>query len=150
MNRCRCTAGEVSHYLGKISQPLLDRIDICTEVPALSFSQMSRVSEGESSAQIRRRVQLAREVQLRRYAGENISFNGELKGKQIKRYCTLSTEAEQLLSRAFEKMEFSARCYHRILKVARTIADMDGAKEIHGSHIAEALSYRSFDKKYWA
>ncbi|MDC7288271.1 YifB family Mg chelatase-like AAA ATPase [Blautia schinkii] len=149
MNRCHCTAGEVSHYIGKISQPLLDRIDICTEVPAVTFSQMNQPSEGESSARIRSRVQHAREIQLARYAGENISFNGELQGRQIRKYCPLSPEAERLMSRAFEKMEFSARSYHRILKVARTIADMDKSAQICADHIAEALTYRSFDKKYW-
>lgn len=149
MNRCRCTAGEVTHYIGKISQPLLDRIDICTEVPAVTFSQMSRPAEGESSARIRSRVQRAREIQLRRYAKENISFNGELQGKQIRKYCSLSSDAERLMGRAFEKTEFSARCYHRILKVARTIADMDKSAQICVEHIAEALTYRSLDKKYW-
>lgn len=149
MNRCRCTAGEVSHYLGKISQPLLDRIDICAEVSAVSFRQVSKAPDGESSAVIRKRVEQAREIQRRRYEKEQFCFNGELSGRQTEEYCVMTDKAKEMAGRAFEKMQFSARTYHRILKVARTIADMDKSPEIETGHMAEALSYRAFDKKYW-
>ena len=150
LNRCRCTPGEVSHYLGKISQPLLDRIEICAEVPPVSYDALHSGKGGESSAQIRARVERVRELQIRRYAEEPIQFNGELKGKQIEKYCILTTDADQLVKTAFDKIPFSARSYHRILKVARTIADMEGQEQIQAEHIGEALAYRSFDKKYWS
>lgn len=149
MNRCRCSAGEVSHYLGKISQPLLDRIDICAEVSAITFRQVSRAGKGESSAQIQKRVERAREIQRLRYEKEHFGFNGELSGRQTEEYCVMTKEAKEMACRAFDKMQFSARTYHRILKVARTIADMEECSEIEVSHMAEALSYRAFDKKYW-
>lgn len=149
MSRCRCSAGEVAHYLGKISQPLLDRIDICTEVPAVSFSQMKEEGKRETSAEIRLRVEKTRKIQRDRYENEAFCFNGELQGKQIEKYCRLTGEGECLLKRAYDKMQFSARSYHRILKVSRTIADMEGEERIGSCHVGEALSYRVFDKKYW-
>ena len=149
MNRCRCSPGEVSHYLGKISQPLLDRIDICSDIPAVTFSQMKNNKKQESSAEIKKRVEAARQMQKFRYQGTDISFNGELKGREISRFCVLTTEAERLMGNAFEKMQFSARSYHKILKVSRTIADLGGEEIIQTEHVAEALSYRAFDKKYW-
>lgn len=149
MNRCHCTAGQVSHYLGKISRPLLDRIDICTEVPPVSFDQLASPGKNESSAVIRERVEHVRRLQSLRYENENIRFNGELHGKQIEKYCPMTADGVSLLSRAFEKMKFSARSYHRILKVARTIADMEGAETIGSGHIGEALAYRVYDKDYW-
>ena len=147
--RCNCTPGEVAHYLGKISQPLLDRIEICTEVPSVGLNDLRGDKKGESSAEIRKRVEAAREIQSLRYAGEQIHFNGELKGKQIETYCRMTADAERLLSNAFEKIHFSARTYHRVLKVARTIADMAGQELIGAEAVGEALTLRSFDKKYW-
>ena len=149
MNRCHCTAGQVSHYLGKISRPLLDRIDICTEVPPVSFGQLRSSGKNESSGEIRKRVEKVREIQSLRYEKETIRFNGELHGKQIEKYCPMTEEAASLLGTAFEKMQFSARSYHRILKVARTIADMEGREKIGAGQIREALAYRVFDKEYW-
>ena len=149
MNRCHCTAGQVSHYLGKISRPLLDRIDICTEVPPVSFGQLRSSGKNESSGEIRKRVEKVREIQSLRYEKETIRFNGELHGKQIEKYCPMTEEAASLLGTAFEKMQFSARSYHRILKVARTIADMEGREKIGAGQISEALAYRVFDKEYW-
>ena len=149
MNRCHCTAGQVSHYLGKISRPLLDRIDICTEVPPVSFGQLRSSGKNESSGEIRKRVEKVREIQSLRYEKETIRFNGELHGKQIEKYGPMTEEATSLLGTAFEKMQFSARSYHRILKVARTIADMEGREKIGAGQISEALAYRVFDKEYW-
>lgn len=148
MNKCRCTMGEVSHYLHKISQPLLERIDLCMDVPAVPFSQITGERKGECSADIRKRVEQVRKIQEERYQGETICFNGELSGKQIQKYCVLTKDALSLAKNAFEVMELSARSYHRILKVSRTIADMDGEEKIHSRHVAEALTYRAFDKKY--
>ena len=148
MNKCRCTPGEVSHYLHKLSQPLLERIDLCADVPPVNFSQISGEKPGESSALIRKRVEKARRIQQKRYQNEKICFNGELSGKQIRKYCVLTENAFQVAKNAFELMELSARSYHRILKVSRTIADMEGEELIHTRHVAEALTYKAFDKKY--
>ena len=148
MNKCRCTPGEVSHYLHKLSQPLLERIDLCADVPPVNFSQISGEKSGESSALIRKRVEKARRIQQKRYQNEKICFNGELSGKQIRKYCVLTENAFQVAKNAFELMELSARSYHRILKVSRTIADMEGEELIHTRHVAEALTYKAFDKKY--
>lgn len=149
MNQCRCTAGEVSHYLGKISQPLLDRIDLCAEAAPLDFSQMANSNGGENSQNIRKRVEIVREIQKQRFSEDGICFNGEMEKKHIDKYCRLNSSAERLLEQAFAKMKFSTRSYHRILKVSRTIADMDGADNIKEIHVGEALAYRAFDKKYW-
>ena len=130
MNRCRCTQGEITHYLGKISQPLLERIDICTEVPAIQFPEMKKKKRGESSAAIRRRVEQTQEIQRERYKNEKFSFNGELDGRSVEKYCVLTGEAETLLEQAYTQFQFSTRAYHKILKVARTAADMEGSEKI--------------------
>ena len=149
MNRCRCSAGEVSHYLGRISQPLLERIDICTDVPEMRITSMNRSNQGESSAVIRKRVERTRKIQQQRYIQDRISFNGELDGRSVDRYCHLTDKAEKLFEMAYERFQFSTRTYHKILKVARTIADMDESEDICESHVAESLTYRAYDKKYW-
>lgn len=150
MNRCTCTAGEVAHYMGKISRPLLDRIDISAEVPPVSFEQLQSKKRGEqkeTSATIRKRVQKVQQIQKERYQKENIHFNGQLRSSQIDRFCPLTDSASRLLGRAFDRISFSARSYHRILKVSRTIADMEGEETIASHHVAEALSYRAFEKE---
>mgnify|MGYP004464222851 FL=1 len=150
MNRCRCTSGEITHYLGKISQPLLERIDICTEVPAVSFSKMKKKIAGESSAQIRKRVEAVQEIQRERYKKEKFCFNGELDGRKLEKYCVMTGGADKLLEQAYEQFQFSTRAYHKILKTARTIADMEASEKIKEEHICEALAYRAYDKKYWS
>lgn len=150
MNRCRCTSGEIAHYLGKISQPLLERIDICTEVPAVSFSKMKKKIAGESSAQIRKRVEAVQEIQRERYKKEKFCFNGELDGRKLEKYCVMTGGADKLLEQAYEQFQFSTRAYHKILKTARTIADMESSEKIKEEHICEALAYRAYDKKYWS
>lgn len=150
MNRCRCTSGEITHYLGKISQPLLERIDICTEVPAVSFSKMKKKIAGESSAQIRKRVEAVQEIQRERYKKEKFCFNGELDGRKLEKYCVMTGGTDKLLEQAYEQFQFSTRAYHKILKTARTIADMESSEKIKEEHICEALTYRAYDKKYWS
>ena len=149
MNRCHCTPAQVTQYLGRISQPLLDRLDLCAEVTPVNFEGLSSGQTGESTEKIRERVLRVQAMQRKRYEREGIQFNGELKGSQIERFCKPDAEGKGLLQMAFEHMPFSARAYHRLLKVARTIADMDGSDTIQKQHIGEALSYRAFDKKYW-
>ena len=149
LSRCRCTHGAVSHYLGKISQPLLDRMDLCTEVGQISLGQMRSTKPGESSAEIRARVCAARQIQQERYAHEEFRCNGQLRGRLVEKYCRTDDEAQALLDKAYETLSFSARSYHRILKAARTIADLEASELIHKEHMAEALTYRAFDKRYW-
>lgn len=149
MDRCRCTAGQVSVYLNKISQPLLDRLDLCAEAEAVDFTQINSRMEGESSADIRKRVEQVHQIQNRRYEKEKIQFNGELTGRQLEKYCRMEPDGQMFLQKAFEHMNFSARAYHRVLRVSRTIADMEASELIRKEHIGEALSYRSFEKKYW-
>lgn len=149
MNQCRCSAGEVAHYLGKISQPLLDRMDLCADVAPVAYQQLRTTEKEETSEEIRRRVEKVREIQRIRFQKDTIQFNGEMQGKQVEFYCSLSADAERLMQKAFEKQKFSARAYHKILKVARTIADMENEVCIQSRHLGEALTYRTFDKKYW-
>ncbi len=150
MNRCRCSHGEITHYLGKISQPLLERIDICTEVPAIQFMEMKKRKRGESSASIRQRVERTQEIQRERYKNEKFSFNGELDGRSVEKYCVMTGEAEALLEQAYTQFQFSTRAYHKILKVARTVADMEASEKLQPEHVCEALTYRAYDKKYWS
>lgn len=111
---------------------------------------MKKRTPGESSAKIRERVENVQNIQRERYRKEEFSFNGELDGRNLEKYCSLTTEAEHLLEQAYEQFRFSTRAYHKILKVARTIADMDREEKLHAEHICEALTYRAYDKKYWS
>ena len=122
---------------------MLDRIDLHIEVPAVSYEELSTKAPGEPSAAIRRRVLAARKLQIERYRDEGISKNADLSSPQVKKYCVLSPEAEQLIRKSFDRLDLSARAYYRILKVARTIADLAGSELIETIHISEALRYRS-------
>jgi len=149
MNRCTCTSREIHGYLHKISQPLLDRIDISIEAPALSYSDLTKKQVNETSMQIRKRVTRAQSIQHKRFRGTNFLFNSDLNIEGIRKYCILGKEETALLKEAYHKLELSARAYHRIIKVARTIADLDEAERITCSHISEAICYRTIDKKFW-
>ena len=146
---CTCTPQAISKYIGKISGPLLDRIDIQIEVSPVKYEKLENDEIPESSEEIKKRVNKARKIQLDRYKEENIYSNSMLNPKLISKYCKLDKESKDLLETAFEKMGLSARAYGRILKVARTIADLDNSEQIQKGHIAEAIQYRSLDKKYW-
>ncbi|MDF2907890.1 MAG: comM [Herbinix sp.] len=148
-NRCNCSVNLVKRYLGRISQPLLDRFDICIEALQMNYMDLQLQEKQESSGDIRNRVEIARSQQLRRYEGQNIYFNSQLTPRTIKKYCKLESKEQSLLEEAFHKMNLSARAYHRILKVARTIADLDQSERITTKHISEAICYRSIDQKYW-
>lgn len=148
--KCTCAPGAVSRYMSRISGPLLDRIDIHVEIMPVPFDKLAESKAGEPSAAIRERVVRAREIQARRYAGEpGIHCNAQITPKLQTRYCSLTPEAMAILKRAMEKNDMSARAYDRILKVARTIADLDGAENIGSQHISEAVNYRSLDRGGW-
>lgn len=148
-NRCTCTPGQIQNYLGKISQPFLSRMDICVEAARVQYDSLVNKKKAESSASIRARVVAAREIQNRRYRGTTIRSNAMLGIQELEVYCSLETEEEALMRRAFSKLGLTARTYHKILKVARTIADLDGEERILKRHIQEAMGYRTMDKKYW-
>ncbi|MEW5800737.1 MAG: YifB family Mg chelatase-like AAA ATPase [bacterium] len=150
---CRCTSWEIRKYLSSISGPLLDRIDLHIEVPALESRDLIAKAQGEGSAEIRKRVNQARKIQEARYhvgaGGDGIFCNAQLNSRQMKKYCALDEESSKLIEMAINNLGFSARAYDRILKVARTIADLDGEEGIRSNHVAEAIQYRSLDREYW-
>ena len=148
---CRCTPLQIQRYVGRISGPLLDRIDIHIDVPAVKFKELTGEPppDAESSANIRERVIHAREAQQKRFAGEKIYANAAMTSRMIRRYCKIDPESEQMLERAMTRLGLSARAYDRILKVSRTIADLEGSEEIRSPHVAEAVGYRSLDRTYW-
>ena len=146
---CTCNDFQIKKYLNKISGPLLDRIDIHIEVESVKYSKLENEnSKLETSASIRQRVNSARKIQLNRYKDFNIYSNSELTPKLISKYCKLNPQCKKILESAFEKLGLSARAYSKILKVARTIADLEGSSCIEITHITEAIQYRSLDRKY--
>ncbi len=147
--KCICSKHQVDHYLNKISGPLLDRFDIHLEVAPVEFADLSSGEKEESSESIRQRVQAARDIQNKRYEGTGISCNARISPEIIHDVCPMTDKAEAMLGSIFEKLGLSARAYEKILKVARTVADMDGADIIDKAHIAQAVQYRSLDRKYW-
>lgn len=146
---CTCTPQSIERYMGKISGPLLDRIDIQVEVTPVKYQKLESNAPVETSEQIRKRVNTARKIQNQRYKNEKIYSNSELTPKLIDKYCKLDEKGKSILQNAFQKLGLSARAYGRILKVARTIADLDGRENIESNHIAEAVQYRNLDRKYW-
>ena len=146
---CRCSQHEIRRYLDRVSGPLLDRIDIQMEVDAVPVKEISVGGAAESSADVAARVRRAREIQQQRYVNEGIHCNAQLDAKLTKRYCALTDEATQVLHLAVDRMGMSMRAYGRVLKVARTIADLAGEEHIATTHVAEAIQYRELDGKYW-
>ena len=147
---CKCSPAQIHKYLSKLSAPLLDRIDLHVEVDSVSYSDLHQnSSEAESSEEIKKRVNNAKNMQLKRFANSKIYTNAKMNVSQTKKYCALSDECQQIMKLAFENLHLSARSHDRVLKVARTIADLDQKEEICPEHIAEAIQYRSLDKKYW-
>lgn len=148
---CVCAPGVVQRYLNKISGPLLDRIDIHVEVTPVSFNELSAERISEKSYAVRERVVKAREIQdIRFEKNEHVHCNAQINSKQLSEFCKIDEAGTQLLKTAMEKLGLSARAYDRILKVARTIADMDGSEAIQNNHLAEAIQYRSLDRDGWA
>lgn len=146
---CRCTPNQIHRYLNRISGPLLDRIDLEVEMGAVAYEEMTAETNEESSQTVKQRVDLARQRQLARYGGQKIYCNAQLDSRLTKAHCKLDAKGETVLRHAFDNLGLSARAYGRILKVARTIADLDGSESILVQHVAEAVQYRSLDRKYW-
>jgi len=147
---CSCTPLQIQRYMGRISGPLLDRIDIHIEVPAVKFKELSGEPTGESSKAVRERVNAARKIQLKRFEKEkNIFCNAHMESKEIQKYCPIDEDSKELLRQAITRLGLSARAYDRILKVSRTIADLETAPAILPQHISEAIQYRSLDRNLW-
>ena len=147
--KCTCTPAQIQMYLSRISHPFLDRIDLCAEAPRIKYEELTEEKKCESSADIRKRVCRAREIQKERYRGTEITTNAMLGIDGLKRYCRLGVSGDKLMERAFTMMELSVRAYHRVIKTARTIADLEGEEQIREEHLREALGYRMVDRKYW-
>lgn len=147
--KCTCPTGTPARYLSKISGPLLDRLDIHIEVPQVDYALLTEKAEGEPSSEIKKRVNKARKIQQERFKGTKVTANARMSGSMTKEICTLSASAEKILRLAFDRLNLSARAYDKILKLSRTIADLDGAENISEKHISEAIQYRSLDRKFW-
>jgi magnesium chelatase family protein len=146
---CRCSTTQVARYRRRISGPLLDRIDIHIEVPAARYQELSGNMPAESSAQIKERVNKAREIQKERFKDEGILCNALMNHKQVRKFCMLDKEESELLKMAMTELNFSARAYDKILKVSRTIADLAGSENIKTEHLSEAIQYRSLDRDFF-
>ena len=147
---CKCSPMQIQRYVGKISGPLMDRIDIHIDVPAVKFNELrGRSPDGDSSEMIRARVMSARDVQLARFGSDGVYSNSAMSPKQIRTFCALDAQSEELLEKAMQRQGLSARAHDRILKVSRTIADLDHSENIQPTHISEAINYRSLDRNYW-
>ncbi len=147
---CICSPKAVHNYLSKISGPMLDRIDIHIEVPPVNYDELNSTVREETSAEIRARVNRARDIQTERYRGTDVSCNARLTPSMLKKFCVMEDKASGYLKMAFEKLGMSARAYDRILKIARTVADLDGSEIIKREHIFSSISFRTLDKKYWS
>ena len=147
--QCNCSPTQIERYIGRISGPMLDRIDIHVEVPAVPFRELKDSADGTNSDQMRERVEVARDVQRQRFTDQPAMVNGKMSPRQIRQFCKLGSDAENLLKTAMEEMGLSARAHDRILRVARTIADLDAADTIRSEHLSEAINYRTLDRNFW-
>ena len=147
--RCTCSENMISKYLNRVWGPILDRFDIHIEVPPVEYEDLSSAQPEETSAEIKKRVDKAREIQRERFKDTNITCNARIDASMFHKVCEISDDANALLKNAFDNLGLSARAYDRILKVARTIADLDNSTLIKSDHVAEAIQYRSLDRKYW-
>jgi len=145
---CVCTQAQIQRYRAKLSGPLMDRIDIQVQVSSIDIKDLSKLQPGESSASIRERVEAARKIQQERFKEEGILYNSQMSEKLIRKYCKLDSESIKLMEQAVTKMGLSARAYSKILKVARTIADLENSENISSKHLLEAIQYRILDKEY--
>lgn len=149
LNKCHCTPKSIENYLGKMSQPMLDRIDITVETPQIQYNELVKGKKGEPSAKIRSRVIKAVEIQRKRFKGTPIRFNSGIPSSKVEQYCNLLPEDQAYMEETYKRLDLSARSYFKILKVARTIADLEGEESIKRHHLMEAVCYRSVDRKFW-
>lgn len=147
--KCSCKSEQIKKYRNRISGPLLDRIDIHIEVNHIKYNELEQKGKIETSQEIKKRVNQARKIQLERYQEYHVFSNAELTSKLIDQFCKLDVKSKQILEMAFDRLGLSARAYNKILKVARTIADLEACEKIQEKHLAEAIQYRSLDRKYW-
>lgn len=151
MNKCHCNTRDISRYLNKISMPFIDRMDLCVEAPRVAFEELTGdETAGETSAQMREAVLMAHQMQNERYQGTNYRFNSDVKGSDAEEYFRVGKKEKRLLEEAFERLNLTARSYHKILKVARTAADLECRQDIETGHILKAICYRNVDRKFWA
>ena len=149
MQKCTCTSAAVDRYLRKVSRPLLDRIDVCVEVPSIRFQDLYNTGKGENSCKIRERVMRTQKIQKERYRGENFCFNSHIPSSKIFEYCKLDEKQKIYMEQMYNKLNLTARTCHKILRVARTLADMDECEQIKMRHLNEAICYRNIDRKFW-
>jgi magnesium chelatase family protein len=147
---CHCTLPQIERYMSKISGPLLDRIDIHIEVPAVPFRELSSARGGTTSAEMRERVVAAREIQCRRFSGTATRHNGQMSHRQIRTFCPLDDAGSNLLRATMTELGLSARAHDKILRLSRTIADLDNSERIQPAHVSEAINYRMLDRNLWA
>jgi magnesium chelatase family protein len=147
---CKCSPMQIQRYVSKISGPLLDRIDIHIDVPAVKFKELAGDDQGEASEQIRGRVVSARRVQLERFKGERVFCNAQMTSRLIRKHCAIDSLSKTLLENSITRLGLSARAYDRILKVSRTLADLQGKERIDAEHVSEAIQYRTLDRNFWA
>ncbi len=149
VKQCTCSDAAIKRYRDKVSGPMLDRIDIHIELQSVDYEKLSSTEHGESSADIKKRVNAARQIQSERFAGTDISCNAKMSPKMTREVCTLNEKASKILKNSFESLGLSPRAYDKILRISRTIADLEGSEEIKAEHIYEAIGYRTLDRKYW-
>ena len=147
-HECTCSMGQVHNYMAKISGPLFDRLDLHLEILPVPYQALTRSPVGRTSAEMRKEVEAARQIQLERYIKETISYNSQLTPAMLRKYCVIDKATRDLMEHAFERLSLSARAYNKIIKLARSIADLAGVEQIQLTHVAEAIQYRSLDKKY--
>jgi magnesium chelatase family protein len=146
---CQCLPQQIERYMGRISGPLLDRIDLHLEIPGVPFAELSANADGTGSAAMREQVSRVRDVQRQRFGADNATLNSRMNTRQLRKHCVLDAEGKTLLAGAMEQLGLSARAHDRILRVARTVADLEGCASIKAAHVVEAISYRSLDRKLW-
>jgi magnesium chelatase family protein len=147
---CKCTLPVIERYMGKVSGPLLDRIDLHIEVPAVPFEELSATADGTSSAVMREQVNRVREIQRQRFGADSTCLNSQMGTRQLRKHCALDADSKSILQKAMDELGLSARAHDRILRVSRTIADLEDRPLIQAHHIIEAIGYRSLDRKLWA
>ena len=149
MQKCHCTPHTLQRYAQKVSQPLIDRIDICVEAPMVTYTELTGKGNNESSAAIQKRVAVCHQIQQERYRNEAFHYNSRIPAARMEEFCSLGGKEQKYMEGMYQKMSLTARTYHKILRVARTIADCEESKHIRVDHLSEAVCYRSMNERFW-